>query len=326
MNFNELVGQITQIGLDHHKETILENSIRNRPFITKDVRSIEPVQSKVLVVSAGPSLCRENILSRMLANGFNHTERISERKTPILVTTDGAYIQCLKSGLIPDYVLTIDPHPTRIVRWFGDPDYERHSEEDDYFRRQDLDVAFRASSISQNRENIALVDRFPIRLVIASSAPASVVERTQDFDRYWFAPLVDNPRQEGSITKAIVQRTGLPAINTGGTVGTTAWVFAHQILRSSDIAVVGMDFGYYEDTPLHQTQEWNLLKGEENVEDLFPYRDTPWGRCRTSPTYKWYRDNFLSLLKASDSTVTNCSEHGILHGDRVRCMRIEEWI
>lgn len=311
MTFDELVAQIPQIGLAHHREAICRNSFRNATHITKTVRDISPIQDKTLVVCAGPSLYRKSLLSRL-----------DEKCKATIIATDGAYIQCLKHGITPDFVITLDPHPTRMVRWFGDPEFAANSKDDTYFSRTKADWGF---AEDRNAEDMALVDSRRVPLIISTTAPENVVARTSAFDRYWFAPLVDDP-QTGEMTKVIVSMTGCPALNTGGTVGTAAWNFAHSVLRSKDIAVIGMDLGYFDDLPLSRTQEYNLLAAHENIEELFPYMHTPHGRCRTSPTYAWYQRNMLELLESADARITNCSEHGILFGDRVRQMRIEEWM
>jgi len=309
--FEELQTRIAELGLAYHGETILENSRRNARHIRRTLRDVAADPRPCLVVSAGPSLYRERILSRI--QPFNGN----------IIAADGAYIQCLRAGIVPDWVVTIDPHPTRIVRWFGDPHFEENSKHDDYFARQDLDVDFRKNSVRQNEENIEEVDRHPCRLVIATSAPENVVARTAHFDRYWFTPLVDSPA-EGSLTRQIAAATQAPALNTGGTVGTAAWCFARHILRSEDIALVGFDFGYYAGTKLEQTQEWNLLKGDPNALELYPERMGHWNAGFTSPTYAWYMQNFLDLLDGE--RVTNCSGGGFLVGANVDCMEIEEWL
>ncbi|MFA4987660.1 MAG: 6-hydroxymethylpterin diphosphokinase MptE-like protein [Candidatus Brocadiia bacterium] len=308
--FQELQSRIAQIGLEHHGETIIENSRRNAQSVRQTIRESARDERPCLIVSAGPSLYRENILPRI--SGFNGT----------IVATDGAYIQCIRAGITPDWVITIDPHPTRIVRWFGDPHFEENSRHDDYFARQDLDVDFRENSARQNAANIEAVDAHPCNLAIATSAPANVVARTSAFARYWFAPLVDSP-VVGSITRQICERTGCPAINTGGTVGTAAYCFARH-LGAQNIAVVGMDFGYYAGTPLDQTQEWNMLKAEPDVHDFYPVRNGHWGAGYTSPTYAWYMQNFLDLLDGE--RVVNCSGGGLLQGPGVECMEVEEWL
>ena len=318
MTFAELVASIPQIGLDWHRETILANSIANAPHIKLTIRDIPPYSIPALIISAGPSLYRENILKRLAA--------ILEPEKPEihLIATDGAYIQCLKAGILPDFVITLDPHPTRMVRWFGDPDYSENAHEDSYFARQDLDVRFRENPAQTNAENIRTVDENLVPLVICSTAPQNVVARTSRFLRYWFAPLVDSPAVDG-LTRAICKATGLPALNTGGTVGTAAWCFAREVLKSPDIAVVGMDMGYYMDTPFDQTQSWNMLKGENHAE-MYPHFHGPMGTAYTDPTYAWYRQNFLDLLAANDARITNCSEHGLLYGEGVDIMRLEEWL
>ena len=78
---------------------------------------------------------RENTLSRL-----NEANKSSETA---IVCMDASLIRLLKLGVVPDYCVVIDPHPTRMLRWFGDPWIEEHTADDEYFIRQDLDVAFR---------------------------------------------------------------------------------------------------------------------------------------------------------------------------------------
>lgn len=312
MTFDETVASLTQTGLDWHRETILRNSFRNAKRVEHTIRDIQPVSKPCLVVSAGPSLYKEKILARVAASGFKGT----------LIATDGAYIQCLKAGITPDWVITLDPHPTRMVRWFGDPDLARNMEGDDYFSRQDLDTDFRAESARQNEANIAQVDANSARLIIATTSPENVVARTSAMERYWFVPLVDTPSKY-SFTRIMCAATGCPALNTGGTVGTAAWAFAHQVLKAPNIAGVGWDFGYYPDTPLEKTQSWHMLGGDPA---MYPTERGHWGEAFTDPTYRWYRDNFRDLLRAADARIVNCSGAGLLYGERVECMELEQWL
>ncbi len=325
--FKQIIDEITDIGLDWHSDALIENSLWNKPFIKKSIKDIAlPTRKKAqsaIIISAGPSLYKNNILLRI--KDYQGT----------IIAIDGSYVRCLKAGLVPDYVVTLDPHPTRIVRWFGDPDFERNLEGDDYFSRQDLDIAFRNNSNQENRRNIELVNQHGHgqKLVICSSAPKNVVERigSVGFDAYWWAPLVDNPRNPESLTRAIVKHTKLPAMNTGGTVGTAAWLFALTVLKIPRIAVVGMDLGYYQaDTPYQLTQTYGPLRdkvGEENLKDYFPEFTYPGTdeAFYTDPTYYWYRRNILDLLAASKATLYNCTGGGTLFGDGVICMDIDEF-
>lgn len=327
--FGKLVEQITAIGLEWHGGQIVENSLSNRQFIEKSIRDLPPPEGEkaksAIVISAGPSVHKNEILARIKATGYPGT----------IIAIDGSFVRCLKSGIVPDYVVTLDPHPTRMVRWFGDPDFEQNLAGDDYFSRQDLDVAFRNNSIEENRRNIDLVNEQGKgkRLIICSTAPRNLVDRLRavGFDAYWWAPLVDAPDSPESLTRAIVKATRLPAMNTGGTVGTAAWVFAHTVLKIPRIAVVGMDLGYYKaDTSYAQTQTFYSIRdqvGAGALEDFFPEFTYP-GKddvFYTDPTYYWYRMNLLDLIRAAKATLYNCTGGGTLFGDGVQCLEIEDF-
>lgn len=318
--FHELVRSIPAQAMAWHRDALLANSTANKPHMTRSIRELQRRSGpRVLVASAGPSL-RRNLYELSQA---------AHDELPAIVAVDGAYIACLERGIRPDYVITIDPHPTRIVRWFGDPDLGEHAQEDDYFARQDLDESFRAQMAARNRDNIALVDGAcrNSRLVVCSAAPANVVTRTAAFERYWFAPLIDQPRLPGSITRDLARITGLPSLNTGGTVGTAAAVFAHCILRARSIALIGMDLGYARDLPLERTQSWDMLKDKADVAQHYPSVQHPqWGECYTDPTYFAYRANLLGLLKAGGFSVYNCTGAGALYGPHVQCGSIGEWL
>ena len=316
--FRRLVESIPQIGVDWHQDTLLANTKANLSCIGKSIRSVPANDKPALLVCAGPSLYRTHALEWL--------RRPELRAKVQLVVTDGAYIRCLRRDIIPDYVLTIDPHPTRIVRWFGDPDIETNLKGDDYFERQDLDLDFRRQFRQLNGYNMKLVDQHPATLVICASAPANVVKRTTGWDRFWFAPLVDDP-VPGSLTCALTGVSGLPAMNTGGTVGNACWVFAHAVLQSRNIACIGMDFGYAVGTPLEQTQSWNMMKHHDGVQDLYPEMQGVDGRpWYTDATYYWYRQNLLDLLDANAATLTNCTGGGTLMGRNVNVLDLESWL
>ena len=327
--FRKVVDEITSIGLNWHAGPIVDNSRWNRQFVEKTLRELPRPQGDkakaAIVISAGPSLYKNNILARIKASGFKGS----------IIAIDGSYVRCIKAGIDPDYVLTLDPHPTRIVRWFGDPDFEENLRGDDYFSRQDLDIAFRSNSIAENRKNIELVNSQGKgkKLIICSTAPKNLVERVREvgFDAYWWAPLVDNPEKAGSLTRQIVKDTGLPAMNTGGTVGTAGWVFALTVLRIPRIAVVGMDLGYYQsDTSYELTQTYHSLRekvGGEGFKDYFPEFSYPGTNEKffTDPTYYWYRSNLLDLIAASGARLYNCTGGGTLFGNGVECLEIEDF-
>ena len=327
-NYSKLIRDIGEIGKEWHQDSIVFNCVKNKTHISKTISDLPEIKNKekAVVISAGPSLHYRKTLETLKNSNF---------KGPI-IAIDGSYVKCLKAGIIPDYVLTMDPHAKRVVRWFGDPNYEENLDGDDYFSRQDLDIDFRENSLKSNIINIDLVNKFAPRtkLIIASTAHSSVVKRVTDsgFEMYWWLPLVDDPESNNSLTRKMYEETRLPALNTGGNVGTSAWVFAQFWLEVQKVAVIGMDLGYYKDLPYKMTQGYyEMIKhlGKEKLTgEYFPVMTNPLTKEKfyTDPTYFWYRQNILELIKNSSTTLYNCTEGGTLYGDGVINLYLNEFI
>jgi hypothetical protein len=327
--FSELVDRIAGIGLDLHRETLLRNARRNAPLATKTVKQLPPLDAakrrSAIVLSAGPSVRRTRAIERLLESKYKGT----------IVAVDGSYAACLRAGLIPDVVVTLDPHATRVVRWFGDPRFAEHLAADDYFSRQDLDVAARENAVKRNAADMELVNAHAPKTaaIVASSAPETVVSRVVEagFPAYWWHPLVDDPTKEGSLTRALHAVQPLPCLATGGTVGTAAWVFALQHLKPELLAVTGMDLGYYTDLPIDKTQTYyellEMAGSPEKVKDYITTVEFPLTgeKFMTDPTYFWYRKNFLHLAKRAPLRTLNCTEAGTLFGDNVDCVRLDDF-
>ncbi|GAA5132126.1 6-hydroxymethylpterin diphosphokinase MptE-like protein [Thalassotalea piscium] len=330
IKFVDVVSQITDIGKQWHSNDLIENAKVNLPFCHKSFKDLAPLTQEkkrsAVVVSAGPSLHKFNVLQKLKSSNYTGT----------IVVVDGSLVKCLKNGIIPDYVLTLDPHPTRMVRWFGDNDFEENTRHDDYFSRQDLDVEFRNNSIKENQENIELINKYApqIKLVICSSAPKNVVDRAMEagFDMYWWNPIVDAPQDPESLTRQIYNINKKSCMNTGGTVGTAAWVFANAILKIPEIAITGMDLGYHSDTPLEMTQTYyelqEFVSSRDELEQLFPRFTFPLTseEFYTDPTYFWYRRNFLDLHSRSSGNTYNCSEAGTLFASDISCITFNDFL
>lgn len=328
--FDQIVGQISNIGYDLHANTLIEHAHQNLPYAQKTIKHLPLLEGdkkkSAIVISAGPSIHKQQTIKKILEHKYKGTT----------VCVDGSYIACLKAGLIPDFVLTLDPHKTRLVRWFGDHNFEEHAEKDDYFARQDLDVDFRKNSLEHNRKNIELVNRYGhlTKAIISSSAPANVRERLIEakFDMYWWNPLVDNPNKPESLTRRIHSVNKWPCMNTGGNVGSAAWVFANAVLKCSMVALTGMDMGYYIDTPKTQTQLYyeiiHHLGTDENIDDCFKSFEFPLTgeKFYTDPTYFWYRKNLLELLEDATGETYNCTEGGTVFGDKIKCEYLDNFL
>ena len=320
-----LIGQATfkktaEIGFRHAQE--------NLPYIQRSILEVpKPAPAKgpsAIAMSAGPSLHRQFTIQRMMAHGYKGT----------VVVADGALGYCLRNGLVPDYVVTVDPHPTWIIRWFGDPDLATRPD-DDYFRRQDLDPAWNSRERERNEELIALVNEHgsKIKVIIATCVSPNVTRRCLQakMPLYWWNPICDDYEEPGSHTQRLFNLTGMPCMVTGGNCGASAWIFAKAILERDPVGMVGMDLGYAPGTPLEKTQYYHeLIKfyPEERLEEAYiqmhnPHLDETWF---TDPTYYWYRQCFLQMVQQSGWTGYNCTEGGTLFGEGIEWIALDQFI
>lgn len=348
-DFKNLVRNLGALGFRDLSGSLIENAKKNSQWLSKSFRHLPPLNGEEvqsgIVINAGPSLHRKKTIQRIRASDYRGT----------IIAVDASYVACLREGLIPDYLLTLDPHPTRIVRWLGDPSLK--SSNDDFFNKQDLDVAFRNNGEKENRHHIELVNRYgyQTKAIVCSSSHISVVSRMKEagFPLFGWNPLVDDPGRPKSLTRRLYKINGLPCMNTGGNVGTAAWVFATEILKLKKIALTGMDFGYYADTPLSQTQTYDeLIKhlGTRHIQRYFLKTVFPLSgeEFYIDPTYFWYREIFFDLFtrhpeprraaarraaarrpsgRSGEGSLTfNCTEGGTLVHPKLENIPLEEFL
>ncbi len=309
----------------------LDNARSNLPLIRagQSLRALRDAAigagDTAIVVAAGPSIKRHDPAAEIKASGYRGA----------IVCAESAISYLLRHGIVPDLAVSVDPHPMRIVRWFGDPNLSREVlEGDDYFRRQDLDASF-ADEMRKNDEVLELMERHgkQIRIALSSSTNPDVVERVTaiGMDVYWWNPLLDDPDRPGSVTTALQRENRLPAVKAGGNIGTACWMMAHAVLGKKAVALTGIDFGYYPDTPYRNTQYYYEavdLVGEDRLDEIFiriynPHLDV-W--FYTDPAYYWYRQGFLDLASDADCATVNCTQGGILFGEPIRFAPLAEFL
>jgi hypothetical protein len=307
--------------------TALANADVNRPRIRASILELAGRAfgegDAAVVIAAGPSLHRRQSLERLQRSDFRGT----------VVAVDGALGACLRAGVVPHVVVTADPHAERIVRWFGDPSLTAPST-DDYFRRQEMDPTHARDEIGANRRLVELVDRHgpQLTVAIATSASPAVVNRCESAGMalYWWNPMFDDYDKPESVSRRLHRDNSLPCLNGGGNVGTAAWVVTHALLEKRRIGLLGMDFSYPPGTPLTGTQyypELRELLGERFAEGYIslpnPFLGETWF---TDPAYYWFRDVFLEMAQDAECETVNCTEGGILHGDRVPMVALDEFL
>jgi len=293
----------------------LANAERNRPRIARSVLELAETPlgagDAAVVVGAGPSLHRRRSLERLRASGFAGT----------IVAADGALGACLRAGVVPHVVVSVDPHPERIVRWFGDPAL-RAAPADDYFRRQEMDPVQSLDELSANRALVELVDAYgpKIKVAVATSAAPAVVERCEQarMELYWWNPMYDDYDKPDSLSRRLWKMNGLPCLNGGGNVGSAAWVLAYAVLGKRRIGLVGIDLGYAPGTPYERTQYYPELREllGDRYREAFIHSENPVTRETwfSDPAYHWFRDVFLEMAREADCETVNCTEGGLLFG------------
>src|SRR5947208_7000245 len=144
----------------------LSNAEINGPRIQRSVLELSRLRlgagDSAIVVGAGPSLHRRRSLERLRASGYAGT----------VVAVDGALGACLRAGVVPHVVVSVDPHRERIVRWFGDPALSA-APADDYFRRQEMDPSMAADEVATNHALVELVDGAGPRMAVALATAVS---------------------------------------------------------------------------------------------------------------------------------------------------------
>lgn len=328
----KFVAKMSQITADRIGDKGMANAHNNLQFLDRG-KTLRELRGEslgqgdyALIVAAGPSLSRCNLAERIKKSGYRGA----------VLATESAIRYCLHHGIIPDLVVTLDPHAKRVVRWFGDPLLkESDLQSDDYFSRQEMDSAFATDELGANREILELLDRHgkQMRIALSTSAPTSVVERVLEIGMkiYWWNPMYDDPDVMNSLTRRLYEMNGLPLVNAGGNVGSACWMMAHAVLNKRQVALAGFDFSYYNGTPHRNTQYYYEavdLVGEENLHQFFMRVYNPhlkqW--FYTDPAYMWYRQIFLEMVKEAECVTYNCTEGGILFGDRIHFIPLDTFL
>lgn len=277
----------------------LDPSVDNNQRIKRDT---------AIVIGRGPSLKKHNHLEILAKNTIDAA----------IVCSDGALITVLKAGVTPDkfpdfFVITIDPRED--TRKFYDD---------------------------------AIVDLFghKIKGIFATVSHPDTVQRARmaGIKPYWIHTLVDYNEGQKSfnniaaiMTRAKKHVTGLPAIQTGGNVGTSAWFLSWQILKCHNVILIGINHGWEEDDPLDKIMTHNYTNKLLNIDTksatfkkLFPKIYNPYFKCHVilDPIFQYYSSAFKEFIERSPPWVKtiNATEGGSIFGKRIDCVRFSEFL
>ena len=286
------------------------NSIWNEP----SARELDPANEpkykmqkhSALVIGKGPSAKKHKHLERLADSNYKGA----------IVCCDGALIDALRAGVTPEkfpqyYVVTID-----------------------------------AQEIIKQCYNDKIVDKYGQKINGIFSTvihPLTVTRARQaGIKTYWLHALFDYNEGKKSfnqisalMVRARNHRSGLPAIQTGGNVGTASWFVSWQILKRSVVGLIGINHSWDEDDP------WELITSHCKIKDeidknsaafrkLFPKIYNPEFNCNCilDPLFLYYSNAFKEFISRSPSWITtiNATEGGCIFGERIKCTTLRDFL
>jgi len=297
-------------------ENIWDESSAAELDLSLDVRSSHHEKKRsAIVIGRGPSIERKKHLKLLAESNYKGS----------IVCCDGKLKDALKAGVTPDrfpsyYVATIDPY-------FG---------------------------IKEHYNDIIIDDFGPkIKGLFTTIVNPSTVERARKagIKIHWFHSLFDYNEGKKSFNQisALMVRAknhlkGLPAIQTGGNVGTSAWFIAWKILKCSTISLIGINHGWEEDDSwekiishgrtmdkkIHGKISLNFDKKNPNFKKLFKKIYNPEFDCYgiADPIFQFYSEALKEFIARSPDSVTtiNATEGGIIFGDKIMCMTFKKFL
>jgi hypothetical protein len=111
----KLVENMASITLDRIGEAGVGNARKNLPLLKhgrslRELRDLEIGKgNRAVIIAAGPSLHRGNVAQQLLSHKFDGA----------IIATDSAMRYCLRQGIVPDLVVTLDPHEKPMTTSHG---------------------------------------------------------------------------------------------------------------------------------------------------------------------------------------------------------------
>jgi hypothetical protein len=262
-------------------------------------------QNSAIVIGGGPSLIRKN-----------HLEILSESKYKgTIIVVDRVLKKALDKGVTPEkfekfFVTSIEP-------------YDR------------IESHFDHKIIDEFGKNIT--GMFP---VISSPKTISRVKEAGIKIR-WFHPLIDyneGIKSFNGITAHMIKakkNIGLPALQTGGNVGTTSWFIGWQILKCSTVGLIGMNHGWDEkDNPekiiTHGHEDPNAVIDSSITNMTFTkiYNPDFDCYCIMDPIYQFYSNALKEFIARSPKWLStiNATEGGSIFGEKIISMKLLEFL
>ena len=288
--------------------TLNLNYIQNESSAKNIIQNEDDNDEFAIIIGAGPSLKKHKHLEKLAKSNYRGT----------IICTDRSLIPALKAGVTPEkfpsfFVVTIDAYK-KITNYYDDE----------------------------------IVKKFGplIKGIFSVLTSPDVMNRVRNvgIKIHWIHSLFDYAEGQKSFNhiSALMIRSKnpdhkLPAIQTGGNVGTSSWFLAWKILKCKTICLIGLNHGWEEDDP----QDLILSHGatgdisqltldDESFDRMFPKIFNPDFQtyCILDPIFQYYSSAFKEFIIRSPEEVTtiNSTEGGSLFGERILCVKFTEFL
>jgi hypothetical protein len=258
-----------------------------------------------IVVGAGPSIYQHKhleVLSKAIHTG---------KYKGIVCASDRMLVPCLEQDIIPHISVSVDGSPV-IKKWYDHPIVAKYNGQ--------------------------------VKACLNATVHPDVPEscRKTGAKIFWFNPVFDDYRNVESFTRIMSLTTknkkhpsGVPAVSVGGNAGSATWVLAHSLLRRSPVALIGMDLGYPEDTPLDTTPYYSTIMitargdvgiaGQQFIRIRHPFFKT---YAKMDIVFANYRQGFREMVEQTPPWIQtiNCTEGGTLWGPGIECMLFKDFL
>jgi len=261
-----------------------------------------------IIIGRGPSVKKKKHLELLANSNFDG----------IIICCDGMLKNALEAGITPIkfpeyYVVSIDPY---------DPAKEFY--EDEIIKKY-------GSSING---------------IFSTIVKPTTVEKARNagIKIHWLHSLFDYDEGKKSFNQisALIVRSkkhaGLPAIQTGGNVGTSSWFVGWKILKCNTICLIGINHGWEE------SDSWEkIISHGSNLVDISVVdRDKPSFKklfqtiynpdfdckCIIDPLFQFYSSALKEFIARSPEWLTtiNATEGGSIFGKRINGMKFQEFL
>lgn len=267
-----------------------------------------------IVIGRGPSLQKNKHLELLADSNYDGS----------IICSDGSLATVLKSGITPDkfkkfYVVTIDPYP-----------YAKKFYDDDIVKKYGSQING-IFTIIANHDTVDSARKAGINIHWIHSL-FDLHEGKKSFNQI-----------SASIIRAKNHVNGLPALQTGGNVGTSSWFISWKILQCNVVALIGINHAWEEDDPLEKIiSHGRNLDSERKHELVNIDKDSPVFNklfkkvynpefdcnCIVDPLFQFYSSALKEFISRSPSWLTtiNATEGGVIFGDRITCTKFIDFL